>query len=171
MKVAVVAVVMFLGPALAWGIDLEFGAPTRALDGARISVGRLVEGKCWAEYYDGELCLKRGVLFAHAVIKGSENVSFLGDNIFIVFRGGPYWSRLGVGLGVFDGQTERVRTSWDFNLSVQYGFMVADALGLTIGWDHWSNGRSFAERLGMGHYWPDHNDGGNTLLFGVVIKW
>ena len=171
MRLILAVLVALFWPVVVWGIEMELGVPTRALDGARINVGRLVEGGCWAEYYDGDLCLKRGLLFSYAVIEESENVMFMGGNIFIVFRGGPYWSRLGVGLGFFDGQTERVRTRWDFNLSVQYGAMVADALGLTIGWDHWSNGRSFAERLGLGHYWPGHNDGGNTLLFGVVIKW
>ncbi len=158
-------------PWYVYGAQVEVAVPLKTFDGARISVARLVEGECWKEYHGGSLCLKRALTYAHADIEGSKNVGFIGSNLFAIFRSGPFWSRIGAGLGIFHGPKDRIRSKWDFNISIQYGAQISENIGFFFGWEHFSNGRSFAERLGLKRYWPDYNDGGNTLLFGVVVKW
>lgn len=171
MRITGIVMALFLYSTLTWGLDLEVGVPVRSLDGARITVMRLVEGDCWI-LLAGGLCIQRGGLLANAEIKDSENVQFLGGNIFARFNGGDFWSRIGFGWGVFSRKVEeKIRSRWDFNISIQYGAMVLPRLGLTIGWDHWSNGRSFAKKLGLEDVWPDFNDGGDTLLAGVIWRW
>lgn len=169
MRITAIVMVLFLYSTLAWGVDLEVGLPVRSLDGAKISVLRLVENECWFQLAGG-LCVKRGVAVAKANIEESEDVTWLGGDVFSVFRHGPFWSRIGFGFGIFDRTTEKIRSRWDFNISIQYGAMVLPRLGLTIGWDHWSNGRSFAKKLGLEDVWPDFNDGGDTLLAGAIWR-
>ncbi|HEC61576.1 MAG TPA: hypothetical protein ENI27_04910 [bacterium] len=171
MRAAAIAMVMLLGSTLAWGMELELGVPVKTLDDAKISVFRVLPDGCFRRFYRESLCLHTGLTFARIDIKDAESVHFLGFSTFAKFRSGPFWNRIGFGIGVFDKRTEEVKAKWDFNLSIQYGIMVAESVGLTIGWEHLSNGRSFAERLGLDNLWPDYNDGGNALLLGVVMKW
>ena len=170
MRFAVIAVVALFWSTLTWGVQLELGVPVKTLDDAKISVFRVLPDGCFRRFYRESLCLHTGLTFARIDIKDAESVHFIGGNVFGKLRAGPFWSRIGIGFGVFDKRTDEVKAKWDINLSIQYGIMVADSVGLTIGWEHWSNGRSFAERLGLDGLWPDYNDGGNALLLGLVVK-
>ena len=170
MRIATIALVAILWSGVAWGISLEYGVPVKTMHGVRTSVLRVLPGDCFRRFYRESLCLEYGLLLAKMEVDRGENLWFAGADIFARFRSGPFWSRVGFGFGLFDQKTEEVRSQWDFNLTIQYGVWIWD-IGFFMGFDHWSNGRSFAERLGLGDYFPEHNDGGNAALFGVVLKW
>lgn len=168
-------VLVTMTASIAHAETLELGYPVKTLDNAEISVYRFtlgsLNGKCWSNYYEGRLCVFPGILLAHASIKNAEDVNFLGVNLFAQFQAGPFWSRYGVGLGLFDKTTKEIRSSWDVNLSIQLGAIVYKRVGCFLGWDHLSNGRSFAVNLGLEKYWPSNNDGGNTLIAGCLVFW
>ncbi|MCH8313796.1 MAG: hypothetical protein IID17_12520 [Nitrospinae bacterium] len=169
MRIAAIALVAVLWSGVAWGISLEYGVPVRVLGGVSVSVLRVLPGDCFRRFYRESLCLEYGLLIAKMEVDGGEDLYFGGGDVFARFRSGPFWSRIGMGFGFFDRKTAEVRSQWDFNLNVQYGIWFWD-VGIFIGWDHWSNGMALADKLGL-DFWPEHNDGGNTLLFGVVVKW
>lgn len=170
MRVAVIAVVLFVWSPLAWGLDYEFGIPAKKIDGLSASVIRVVPEDCWAAFWLGSMCLQNGIVFADMKIKDGEDVRFLGVDTFAKFLAGPFWSRIGFGFGFFDRKTEEVRSRWDFNITSQWGFRWLNGIGVFVGLDHWSNGRSFASRLGLKNLWPEHNDGGNVMLVGLILS-
>lgn len=167
-KFLTLLVIALLVPFVANALELELGLPIKRVNGVEATIVRVNSGECW-NHGDG-LCIYPGVLFTEVDIDGGENVRFLGADIFARFNGGPYWSRIGFGFGFFDRKTDEIRSAWDFNLSVQYGARMSKSMGGYVGWEHWSNGRSFAEKLGLKSLWPDHNDGGNAFIIGIVVK-
>ena len=146
-----------------YGQQVELGLPMQATKGLKMTVHRLLF-PCWMSSHSGALCVRPGLVLIDGDVEAGENVLFLGGSLFAEFRADPFWSRIGFGFGIFNRKTEQVRSQWDFNLTVNYGVWVTESIGLAVGWEHLSNGRSFASRLGLGRYWPDHNDGGNALL-------
>lgn len=169
--------------AFVFGETIELSAPAKKWDGVYIWSARYTtdgQDSCYWKHYDS-LCGSWGVTFA--LIDGKEknghkieNVNYLGLDLYLRFKGGPFWSRVGFGLGVFDRRTEDVRSGWDFHLSWQLGYMALKNLGIHIDYGHWSNGASFAEKLGIEGAWPKDengdtiNDGGDTLGIGLTYE-
>lgn len=150
----------------------EFAVPVKKQDGAYTwTTSYTTDGQnsCYWKYYNGTLCGSWGTTFVRVDGKdGMENINFLSVDVYARFKGGPFWQRIGFGVGLFDRRTEEVNQSWDFHISWQLGVMWTKNLGVHLGIDHWSNGRSFAEKLNLDYYWPDTNDGGDRIAIGVT---
>lgn len=102
--------------------------------------------------------------FHIALAKTETSNYFIGGfDFYAKITGGNFWHRWGLGLSVFDRQTEELQTPWDIHSSMQSGWRF-----LVCSYHHWSNGRGAAERLNIEKYWPDKNDGANALTCGVI---
>ena len=164
----ILIIVTFLIYSVANGSTLELGIPVKSFKGNSISV---IEWTALEKKNCSPVCSYWGGQLAHAELKNGESVNFFGIIRYFELRGGGYWTRLGFGWGLFNHRTENIRTSWDFNISNQFGYDFLGDWGGYVGFEHWSNGRSFAERLGLGDLWPEYNDGGNQFMFGVRHYW
>lgn len=157
----------------------ELTAPVKNWNSAYIWLVAYTTGgqeSCYWKYYDS-LCGSWGFTFARVDGKnGIENINFLSIDKFVRFKGGPFWQRLGFGLGFFDRRTETIQQGWDFHLSWQLGYMFTKSFGIHTDLNHFSNGASFAKVLGIENFWPQDkngetiNGGGDTLGLGITVE-
>ena len=175
-------IIVFLSILLFYGVaqadTLEIIIPVKKWDDVSINLVKYTtdgQRSCYWRYYDS-LCGSWGVTFAQVNgHKGIEDINFLGVDYYLTFKGGPFWQRMGFGVGLFDRRTDEVRQGWDFHLSWQLGGMFTKNFGGFVGIGHWSDGASFAKVLQIDQFWPHDengeiiNDGGDTL--GIGIRW
>lgn len=153
---------------------LEISVPYKKINDVAITTFRFTTGgigTCQWRYYDGDLCVFWGVHYLEIKTPDPDfDIKFFGVDVYARMRAGPIWQRLGFGFGFFSDTDENIRTPWDFHLSYQAGIMIYKSIGFHAGIDHWSNGRSFAEYLGLDSLWPKYNDGGNAINVGLTYK-
>ena len=127
---------------------LEFSVPYKNVDDIIIQTLKFTRGgykNCLWSYYEGDLCTFWGITYVDIYIPDQVNSSkFLSVDLYARMQAGPLWQRLGFGFGFFDRKTESIRTAWDFHLSWQTGIMIFNNVVFHVGFDHWSNARSFA---------------------------
>ncbi len=166
MQNSIVLVLFFLAfGTMVHGEVLSLGAPIKNFDGNKIWVFEWAPNdftKC------KPICTYTGLHIAYtSMIGDAKDITFVGVTRYFELRGGGFWNRLGFGFGIFDKQSEEIRVPWDFSISVLNGFDFWKNWSMFIGFQHWSNGRSFARNLGLRRYWPEHNDGGNSGVLGI----
>lgn len=101
---------------------------------------------------------------------GTNSYIFTGFDLYARINNNWFYHKWGVGLSVFDKQDKHLPTPWDFHFSLQSGFNNKYS-NFFAAFHHWSNGRGYAEKIGIEKYWPDKNSGFNALTLGVLYEW
>ena len=101
-----------------------------------------------------------------------ESVYWVGADVYARIAGGEYLSfRWGFGFAKFDRAIKNeLENTWDFHVSMQSGWKISEAITIIMTLHHWSNGLAFARQFGVDGFWPDTNDGGNTLTLGIIWR-
>ncbi|MFQ5421034.1 MAG: hypothetical protein ACE5EY_11815 [Anaerolineae bacterium] len=101
-------------------------------------------------------------------LESKQDFAFAGADLYARIQGGKLWARWGLGISVFDRQTDELSTPWDFHLSLVSGWDFGP-WDFLMGIHHWSNGKGGADHIGIGNSWPA-NGGADAFMLGAALK-